>query len=334
MQCVNCRFENMPGSGACARCGTSMTLSTATINVHPPRAPRWFKPARRFARGGNLTTRVRESMRKFKATSIAESKIAPSFTPDVALRLIVPGWAQFYLRRRGRGYVFMIGAAIALLVAIVFVGTGWGNLALGALFSLHSASISDAVMAPGGSVRASMASGLLVYVALGATIYLPMIYLVTRVTIPYRLQNDVAPFLQDDVLLVRRFGKLHPGNVIVYNREERRIEGELMGQEHTYLYINGLGIDRILAGPGDHVLVNKGVLLVNGSPVKFRPLNGVDLPSLDTYVPADNYFVWPSSATRLSPIRIPIDAALVPATEISGVVYFRSSPWSRAGVVR
>ena len=40
MQCPSCQFENMPGSGRCARCGGFLALATAAIDVHPPRAAR------------------------------------------------------------------------------------------------------------------------------------------------------------------------------------------------------------------------------------------------------------------------------------------------------
>src|SRR5690606_1826181 len=36
MQCPSCRFENMPGSGYCARCGASLLIGN--VDVIPPRA--------------------------------------------------------------------------------------------------------------------------------------------------------------------------------------------------------------------------------------------------------------------------------------------------------
>ena len=288
MQCANCRFENMPGSADCARCGTSMKLATMTIDVHPPRAPKWLKPAHRAVRrGAGLRFHLRDAMKNYRATAIAESKIAPSFTREVALRLIVPGWAQFYLRRRGRGYVFMTAAGIALLFALVFVGTTLGNLALGMLFSMHSASVSDAVLAPGSNVRESIFAGLMVYAVLGGIVYLPGIWLVTRITMPYVLQDRApSPFLTDDVLLVRRFPGPKPGNVVVYNRPDRRFTLNPLGHEARYLDMRGLGVDRILAGPGDHLVSSDGELLLNNKPVSYRPLNGGALPEFDRRVPA------------------------------------------------
>ncbi len=38
MQCPSCSFQNMPGSGNCARCGAMLALASIAIDVHPPRA--------------------------------------------------------------------------------------------------------------------------------------------------------------------------------------------------------------------------------------------------------------------------------------------------------
>src|SRR5437773_1641201 len=46
MQCPSCRFENMPGLDSCGRCGTSLSVSTATLDVNPPRASRTMKGMR------------------------------------------------------------------------------------------------------------------------------------------------------------------------------------------------------------------------------------------------------------------------------------------------
>src|SRR3954452_19475404 len=46
MQCSNCQFENIPGSEACGRCGSSLRVGTLVMDVNPPRAPRWRKSVR------------------------------------------------------------------------------------------------------------------------------------------------------------------------------------------------------------------------------------------------------------------------------------------------
>ena len=53
MQCLSCRFENMPGLTVCGRCGSVLDVRGAAIDVHPTRASagkrlhRWL-PMRRY----------------------------------------------------------------------------------------------------------------------------------------------------------------------------------------------------------------------------------------------------------------------------------------------
>src|SRR4051812_12976476 len=47
MQCSSCGFENMPGSDACGRCGSSLRLATMVMDVQPPRAGKITKKLRR-----------------------------------------------------------------------------------------------------------------------------------------------------------------------------------------------------------------------------------------------------------------------------------------------
>src|SRR5919204_650375 len=65
MQCPSCRFQNMPGVEVCGRCGSSLRLATAVVDVHPPRARAWQKRVRRgpeldlpVAGGGHGAVRV------------------------------------------------------------------------------------------------------------------------------------------------------------------------------------------------------------------------------------------------------------------------------------
>ncbi len=337
MQCASCRFENMPGTRNCARCGSSMELTTQVIDVHPPRARRWSRPARKFSRTKYaLSSRVSSVLARAQAVRFDRTGNAPPLTLDLAIRLLIPGWAQFHLRRPGRGYVFMIGASIAAIIAILFVGTGYGSLALGTLFSLHAASISDAIVAPGCSMRENMANGIMVYIVLGLLLYLPSIWLISRVAVPYHIQQDIAPFQEGDVLLVRPHATWKRGDIVTYSRNGggERIEIAPLGGEHRYVRLDGIGIDRILGIPGDHLSSNHGVLTVNGSPLSYGPILHVGMPSFDVVVPAGRYFIWPSVAATSGADAVLIGVADTPAENVTGRVFFRSYPWSRAGFIR
>lgn len=312
-----------------------MDLMSTAIDVHPPRARRWAKPARKFSRGRYaIRNRAGSVLDRMQAIRLDRSGNAPPLTLDLVIRLLIPGWAQFYLRRPGRGYVFMIGSALAAVIATLFVGTGYGSLALGTLFSFHAASISDAIVAPGSSVRESIANGFMVYILLGVLIYLPGMWLCSRIAVPYSIQRDISPFRENDVLLVRHQSNWKRGDVVIYNRNGGNLELPTIGHGRRYLNLDGVAIDRILAGPGDHIQSTNDVLTVNGVPVADRPINPVRLPSFGVTVPAGDYFIWPSVAAMAGGGDAVIAAANTPADNITGRVFFRSYPWSRAGFIR
>src|ERR1700676_2660651 len=114
MQCFNCRFENMPGIIVCGRCGTSLQVGTAVIDVNPPRARPWKKRLRRFLPMNQAAIKVRDA-------SSAATRHVKAATQDVGMpvpparllwRLLVPGLAHFHLGQRHRGWAFL-GAYLA-----------------------------------------------------------------------------------------------------------------------------------------------------------------------------------------------------------------------------
>jgi hypothetical protein len=312
-----------------------MALTDRAIDVHPPRAKRWMKPARKLNRGRYaIGNRVSAMLDRLESIRIDRTGTAPPVTMGLVARLLVPGWAQFYLHRPGRGHVFLMGAGLALLLALVFVGTGYGSLALATLFSLHAASISDAIMAPGASVWASIGNGVLVYVVLGVLIYLPSIWMLTRIAVPYGIQHNIAPFMENDVLLVHSHGRWRRGQVVLYDRAGGQVQLAPLGHERRYLRLDGLAIDRILAGPGDHIQSDKTGLMVNGMRTMDRPLNAVSLPPFDLVIPPGRYLIWPSVVGAMTSDQVLTDSAITPEGNITGVVFFRTFPWSRAGFIR
>src|SRR5579885_2335226 len=125
MQCPSCRFENMPGRETCGRCGTSLVLSAAAIDVHPPRAS-WAAKRVRQAVPRRLLYRARdaaaEAHRAITGSIVEDSRI-PLPEPGILPRLIVPGWAHLHAGLRIRGWVFL-GAYLPLLLLGL---TRWGT---------------------------------------------------------------------------------------------------------------------------------------------------------------------------------------------------------------
>jgi hypothetical protein len=199
---------------------------------------------------------------------------------------------------------------------------------------MHAGSISDAIMPPGSSIGASIGGGLLVYVLLGMFIYLPIISLIGRVVRPYTIHQNIAPFQEDDELIVRPRGRFKRGEVVLYQRSGGAVEISTGGHGRTYLELDGPAIDRILAGPGDHIQSTKDEILVNSMPVHYHPLNSTTIPELDIMVPPHSYFIWPSIAQQLAGVSVANRISIIDESAITGAILFRSSPWSRAGFIR
>src|SRR5947209_16589193 len=99
MKCVNCQFQNMPGSTVCGRCGTALGLATATaIDVHPPRAGRWRKRVREALPVRRAYFGLRDAAERARVSRLA----APGGDVAFLLRLTVPAWPQFAAAQRLR----------------------------------------------------------------------------------------------------------------------------------------------------------------------------------------------------------------------------------------
>jgi hypothetical protein len=118
MQCVNCHFENLAGLEACSRCGTSLRLGAASIDVHPIRA-RDRRIRRTF--GDLFWPKIRRlALFQFLAQRAVELEAPPV---EIVPRMIVSGWPQIYLHREVRGWT-LLGVFLALgLWGILFSGT-------------------------------------------------------------------------------------------------------------------------------------------------------------------------------------------------------------------
>src|SRR5579864_3853550 len=146
MQCVNCRFQNMPGSDVCGRCGTSLRLATAVIDVHPPRASAVARRFRRFVPRRAYYDLRDLGRRAHSRVSGVARRNAPALPPvSVVARLVFPGWSHFYLRQLWRGRLFMWSFLALLLPGLIWWGTTVGSILLGLAFSVHSTAALDIV---------------------------------------------------------------------------------------------------------------------------------------------------------------------------------------------
>jgi signal peptidase I len=328
----------MPGSAVCGRCGTSLGLATAVMDVHPPRAGRFAKSLRRRRPPPRIYRAAREAtMESARGASQTFEKFAPRFPPlPVTLRLIVPGWAHFYLGQRSRGHLYLWSYLSCLLPGLFMLGTVWGSIQIGLAFSVHtSAAIEIATRELGpGEMRDRFVRGLGVAAMLVMLIYWPAGRLLLSVAEPSLIQHATPPaLLADDVLLVTHWTSPQIGQVVLYTLPEYRTA---IVQHRRYEFY-GDRIDRILAGPGDKVRYRDGRLWVNDKASTWFPLNPLHIEKSEPItVPAGNYFILPSTAVGpngAAMLNLWEAIGIIPAANIHGRVYLRTHPLSRFGRV-
>jgi signal peptidase I len=348
MQCPSCRFENMPGLDSCGRCGTMLGLSTATIDVNPPRASKSAKRVRKMV-PTRLIYQARDvaaEARRVVSGSIVDDSRVPLPTPEVLSRLVVPGWAHIHLGMPARGQVFLLAYLPLLFLGLLYWGTGMGGVLLGLAFSVHTSSVTD-ILIRQGTVRFPriMAIAAFVSLALAVLVYVPAGLTLTQVAAPIEFAIDTPPFKRLDVVLVNHwaFALTSPrrGDVVLYSPVSvSRLAGDDAQRNHLrYMYEENQLIDRIIGLPGDHVVWDQGKLTINGEAVTWKPLLFERLAShLDITVPSERYLILPS--TSVGSIRAGgsesfwKNAGMITRQDILGGVYLLSNPLSRFWFIR
>jgi hypothetical protein len=351
MQCGNCHFENMPGSDACGRCGGSLRLAAAAVDVHPPRAGRWAKRWRWRPWIARHWYAFRHALPHFAGGPHWD--VFPE-APQLAvlLRMIVPGWPQRYLGRLLRGRIFFWGYLAALLLGLLFIGTSFGSLLLGLALSLHACSVLDMVLnEPGATLRSLAIRAAACLLVLVCVVYLPAGHLLGWVATPQRLLLDSPPFAAGDVVLYSplayRIDTPRPGDVVICDVPMTQIAIPNLGRAGV-IQAGGLRIERLLAGPGATVEWASGRLLVNGRPAESLPLSLQSMPEkFVLQVPEGRYLIVPAPLelgdtvfVHGAPIRAAQDGfvyrqpVLVARGAILGRVYLHTQPLWRLGWIR
>ena len=197
MQCPSCEFQNMPGLESCGRCGTSLGLRTAAIDVNPPRASRTAKRLRKVVPHGaiyqarDLAVRVRDGRRGLDRRRLAHSaaRARDSLAADRS-RL-----GSHPLGPRDPRAVFPGGVSSPALLGLVQWGTSSGSILLGLAFSVHASSVMD-ILIRQGTVRfpRMMATALFVSLVLAVLIYAPAGFVLTPDGGADRVCDTTPPF--------------------------------------------------------------------------------------------------------------------------------------------
>jgi len=342
MQCPSCRFENIPGLDACGRCGTSLALSTAVIDVNPPRASRSAKrlrkvvPRRFFYQARDVAA---EAHRRFSGSVVEDSRV-PLPEPGILSRLMVPGWAHLYSGLRLRGLFFFWAYVVLLVLGLSQWGTGFGSVLLGLAFSVHASSIIDILLRQG-TVRfpRMIATAAFVFAGLSIVTYYPAGQVLMRVAAPIEYGTDVPPFKRLDVVLVNHWAFAltdpHRGDVVFFSpiTLNRRPDGTQM-LHIRHAFEENQVIDRLIGLPGDQVVWDGGKLTVNGTAASWGPLRPERLPKhFEVSVPNERYLIFPTTSIGAvntgTPESFWKSASLIPRDDILGGVYLRLSPITR-----
>ena len=323
----------MPGVQACGRCGTSLQLGALAISVYPPRASAWAKWWRR----------------RFWSPRVNWGRVAEAFDnlllgrgvrryPNwrLIVRAVAPGWPHLYQGKRLRGWTFL-GTSLGLeFLAVATLGTALGSIFLGLAVAAHASSVLDLVIIETGQSRARFTYAIICLAGVGLAVYWPFGYLATQWVVPHQITAELPPFVRGDVVLsspgIYTLRQPQPGDVVLYEVPAGRVAGRY-GTFNANYAIQGQRIDRVIAGPGQHVTLREGKLFVDGQISRDLPLDTTRMPgALDLQAPSGFYVILPTTALREGMSLQALDwkhVSLVPARQILGRVYVRHWPWSR-----
>ena len=342
MQCVNCDFENMPGTAACARCGS--VLQFGEICIEPPRATK-----------GRIATRVRQmwyplrdGLGRVRVSRRQLSLLLPEpVSRSALLRSIIPGLGHLKTHRRGLGWCLLCAWLIFLLLTLVSLGTGSHFLFRNLVVMTHAAAIVSLFGASLGYERLLVRAlfGFVVFAGLHLLLYQPIAWACTRacvlLPVPQIGANDVVR--QGDVLLYEgpwlRPESFRRGDLVTYRIDHQQTSG--------YYIQAGFGLDRVVAVAGDHVQLVEGRLYINGAspPEGDGPLAALPLlDELELDVGPGDCLILPTCLNVTLPAghagnqtahqQLIRSVSVVAEDDIRGRVVFRLRPLKRFGSVR
>jgi hypothetical protein len=337
MQCPSCQFQNLPGSELCGRCATSLLLAASGLDVNPPRArDRGGSFRRVLLSAQSLFRNLEEGFESIRGDQL-DWKLPPA---GFFNRIFIPGWSHFHVGQRLKGWIFLTSFLFFVVTSLLYMGTGTGSILLGMAFSIHSTAALDVLMqlAPRTGMRSRILASFFVSALLFAILYLPVIFLISRVASPREMEQASYPFRADDVVLVNSWRSPKAGRIVLYNLPDDRYDATGGAHRRTLVMFFGERIDRVIAGPGQKVLWEDGMLIIDGKHSPLRPMRENVMPArLELTVPADSYLIFPTTTPLLDP-KMPYELwtklSLIKAEEIRGEVYFQTRPLSHFGRIK
>jgi hypothetical protein len=180
-----------------------------------------------------------------------------------------------------------------------------------------------------------MRYAMVAFVLLALVFYAPLGWGISQLAAPRVIHVAAPPLAEGDVVWVsyfaRRGSRSRVNQIVLYNLPDYQYQ-----EGHALYEYQGDQIDRILAGPGDRVRWQDGRLWVNGVESALRPLRAEVVPArLSFTVPDDSVLILPSTVLlATAPVEAWNRLACVQASNIRGIVFFRSQPLWRVGRIR
>lgn len=355
MQCPSCRFENMPGSGHCARC--SGLLVIGSVDVHPPRASsiqrrmpveirtgayRLRMATAEFAARlvGVLPIRSRAAVAggawlEPRPTVTAGRRIGGESLQDIELdaadwpRLLIAGWVQMRHGELVRGRCLFAGMLVLLLLSVLLAGTSGGAAALGALFGWHVLATVDAICRWFEGFADRIRFTLWIAVALAASVYAPVLWAVSRVAQPLSINHDTRYFDHGDVLWYRPVAQPVVGELVLYDVPAQTVAGR-RGPTAVNIRIEGQRINRVVAVAGQRLSWQGSQLMIDGTPSRWQPQ--VAQAGMDFIVPNDYVYILPDDLVPQqfqATAGIGMAMGVVPVSSVQGIVLWRTHPLAR-----
>ena len=245
-------------------------LKDENVNYYPRRA-RWYS---RIFSAATRPVRRRVFWRPSGEIAVGH----------IILGVALPGYSFLAVRRRLLGWLCL---AAWLLTAVFFVGAlGFtsGSVAYGLLISFHAASIVflEGMWLKNAGFRARLAVAFLTLFAVWGLMYQPIL--------SYAERHWLMPLdMGDRVLIVWRgvpLQSIHRGDWLAYH-----IVGDRVWAENGVYLNSGMGVDPVLALPGDRVCFTPDAVFVNDKALPRAP----HMPAAgELVVPEKVWFIWPS----------------------------------------
>ncbi len=337
MQCPNCGFENIPGLPSCARCRSGLGLGDVVVVPRRASALRVTTRVLRvwYAVGFDLSLFWRW-LRQPRSLTVAGAPAG-----SLACTLLLPGLGHIMARHKTFGRVVLVVWLVALLAALATLASPWSARCLLVAVFMHTLALMSLLAGPEGlSPARRTLLGLAVFFGLQWLWYLPWLLLVRGVIVPLPLTN--MWYCQ---ILQSGDGILHEGSWLCPDTFQR---GELVVYDipplqsgHVYVAA-GLGLDRVLGLPSEHVQWDGDRLTVNGAELDPDTVALASLRYLREFDVrlTDHEYLIPPSRLRLNLSGGGVDfealfwrLLVVPSERIRGRVFWRTWPWQRWGPV-